>query len=258
MRGDARPFALVGDWAGGGAIVGSEPLRVVGARDDPFDAARRAAESRRATARASAAAGSATSATGSARRVERLPPPPPRPVPLPDVAPRLLRPRAAPGRRRALVVRGARTTARDCRALERLRARLAARAASRARAALGRVRARAPGAAPATWPRVADCVERIAAGELFQANLCLRLEARVRRATPLDLFAAAAAALEPRHARASSTGRGAASRSLSPELFLRRRGRDGASRAPIKGTAPRDGRAPRRCAALARRTAPRT
>jgi para-aminobenzoate synthetase / 4-amino-4-deoxychorismate lyase len=37
VRGDERPFALAGDWAGGGALVGSEPLVVAGAHEDPFE-----------------------------------------------------------------------------------------------------------------------------------------------------------------------------------------------------------------------------
>jgi len=36
VRGDVRPFALVGDWAGGGALVGSAPVRVARADEDPF------------------------------------------------------------------------------------------------------------------------------------------------------------------------------------------------------------------------------
>jgi para-aminobenzoate synthetase/4-amino-4-deoxychorismate lyase len=30
------PFALTGDWAGGGAVVGSAPLKVANAKADPF------------------------------------------------------------------------------------------------------------------------------------------------------------------------------------------------------------------------------
>ncbi|MGZ4295073.1 MAG: hypothetical protein ACXVRM_12600, partial [Solirubrobacteraceae bacterium] len=30
------PFALTGRWAGGGAIVGSDPLRVAAGTEDPF------------------------------------------------------------------------------------------------------------------------------------------------------------------------------------------------------------------------------
>src|SRR3954470_3019573 len=29
LRGDDRPFALIGAWAGGGAVLGSEPVRLV-------------------------------------------------------------------------------------------------------------------------------------------------------------------------------------------------------------------------------------
>jgi para-aminobenzoate synthetase/4-amino-4-deoxychorismate lyase len=30
LRGDERPFALIGAWAGGGALLGSQPVRVSG------------------------------------------------------------------------------------------------------------------------------------------------------------------------------------------------------------------------------------
>src|SRR5438309_8462903 len=36
VRDDAHPFALIGDWAGGGALIGSEPVRIAAAGDDPF------------------------------------------------------------------------------------------------------------------------------------------------------------------------------------------------------------------------------
>ena len=36
VRGDAHPFTLAGDWAGGATLVGSEPLVVAGPEDDPF------------------------------------------------------------------------------------------------------------------------------------------------------------------------------------------------------------------------------
>ena len=81
-----------------------------------------------------------------------------------------------------------------------------------------------------------ECRERIAAGEIFQANLCLRLEAEWR-GDPLDLFARTAGTLEPRHAGFVAGPWGAVC-SLSPELFLRRRGREVVTE-PIKGTAPR-------------------
>ena len=37
LREDRAPFALVGAWAGGGAVLGSEPVRVAGAGEDPFE-----------------------------------------------------------------------------------------------------------------------------------------------------------------------------------------------------------------------------
>jgi hypothetical protein len=36
VRDDEHPFALAGNWAGGGALVGSEPLVVASEEDDPF------------------------------------------------------------------------------------------------------------------------------------------------------------------------------------------------------------------------------
>ena len=36
VRDDERPFALVGRWAGGGALIGSEPVRTAAPEEDPF------------------------------------------------------------------------------------------------------------------------------------------------------------------------------------------------------------------------------
>ncbi|MEA2311274.1 MAG: para-aminobenzoate synthetase / 4-amino-4-deoxychorismate lyase, partial [Solirubrobacteraceae bacterium] len=38
LRGEERPFALLGAWGGGGAILGSRPVRVAAAGEDPFAA----------------------------------------------------------------------------------------------------------------------------------------------------------------------------------------------------------------------------
>jgi para-aminobenzoate synthetase/4-amino-4-deoxychorismate lyase len=92
---------------------------------------------------------------------------------------------------------------------------------------------RAPGAAGHTWA-VRECVERIAAGEIFQANLCLRLEA-AWDGDVAQLYARAAAALQPAYGACFVTPWGGIA-SLSPELFLRRRGREVVT-GPIKGTA---------------------
>jgi para-aminobenzoate synthetase / 4-amino-4-deoxychorismate lyase len=80
-------------------------------------------------------------------------------------------------------------------------------------------------------------VRRIAEGELFQANLCLRLEGRFE-GDPLDAFADASAELRPAMGAFLGLDDGAALLSFSPELFLRREGRTAWS-SPIKGTAPR-------------------
>ena len=80
---------------------------------------------------------------------------------------------------------------------------------------------------------VAACRERIAAGDLYQANLSLRLRAGLQ-GEPADLFTAAAATLQPDRA-AFLAGDWGAVASLSPELFLERHG-DRVHTAPIKGT----------------------
>ena len=95
---------------------------------------------------------------------------------------------------------------------------------------------RAPGAAGHV-AAVAECVERIAAGEILQANLCLRLDATYA-GDVAELYAHAAPQLQPAYGACFMTPWGGVA-SLSPELFLRRRGRT-VTTGPIKGTAPSD------------------
>jgi para-aminobenzoate synthetase / 4-amino-4-deoxychorismate lyase len=80
-------------------------------------------------------------------------------------------------------------------------------------------------------------VDYIRAGDVFQANICLRLEADFE-GDPLDAFCAAATRLDPPYAAFLRLSAGSAVASLSPELFLRRDGRTVSSR-PIKGTSAR-------------------
>ena len=87
---------------------------------------------------------------------------------------------------------------------------------------------------------VHSCVEAIAAGELFQANICTRITASFD-GHPAGLFAAGVDTLRPMRA-AYLAGDWGAVVSLSPELFLSRRGRRVRS-SPIKGTMPRRGAA---------------
>jgi len=230
VRGDPRPFALVGDWAGSSAIVGASPRRVVeGAA--VLDVL---AETGGGDDGAVGGGWFGFLGYGLGAAIERLPPPPPRPVPLPL---------ASLGFYDHVLRRDTEGTwwfeALDDAALPRLdelRARLQAPSAARSFALDGLDPA--PGALDRHVAAVADCVERIAAGELFQANLTLRLEGRLR-GSAADAFLAGAAALEPRLGAFVDLGGGRALLSFSPELFLRRTGEEVVT-SPIKGTAPRE------------------
>ncbi|GAA0512731.1 aminodeoxychorismate synthase component I [Saccharopolyspora subtropica] len=85
---------------------------------------------------------------------------------------------------------------------------------------------------------VRSCVEEIAAGEIFQANICTRFAVPFR-GDPLELFAVGSERFRPARA-AYVAGAWGAVASLSPERFLSRRGRVVQS-SPIKGTLPRRG-----------------
>ena len=101
---------------------------------------------------------------------------------------------------------------------------------------------------------VRETVSYIRRGDIFQANICLRLDAGFR-GDPLDAFCHAVTRLDPPYAAFLRTPDGAVA-SLSPELFLRRSGTDVWSR-PIKGTRARPAgeQAARRQRAALRRSA---
>src|SRR5215471_8864501 len=80
---------------------------------------------------------------------------------------------------------------------------------------------------------VGRAVDYIWRGDIFQANICLRLEASFD-GDPLDAFCQAVGVLQPPYAAFIRMPGGAVA-SLSPELFLRRTGRTVVTR-PIKGT----------------------
>ena len=84
---------------------------------------------------------------------------------------------------------------------------------------------------------VLACLEAIRAGEIYQACVCTQFTGTVTGA-PLDFFIAGVARTSPARA-AYVAGRWGAVASLSPELFLRRRGNVVTS-SPIKGTLPLD------------------
>jgi para-aminobenzoate synthetase / 4-amino-4-deoxychorismate lyase len=239
VRDDDHAFAFAGVWAGGGALVGSEPLLVAPPDADPFALLDMQPHVHVEESPEGVVGGGWFGFLGYAlgATLESVPPSPPRPAPLPRFAlafyDHLLRLDAS-GR---WWFEALWSDERDAVLRERLQvlsARLGAGARERP-VRVGPFGLAAPGAAGHV-AAVAACRERIAAGEIFQANLCLRLEGRWS-GEPVDLFARAARILEPRHGALVSGPWGAVC-SLSPELFLRRRGR-GVITEPIKGTAPR-------------------
>lgn len=84
---------------------------------------------------------------------------------------------------------------------------------------------------------VLACLEAIAAGEVYQACVCTRFTGAVSGSS-LDFFIDGVARTSPARA-AYVAGPWGAVASLSPELFLRRRG-DTVTSSPIKGTLPLD------------------
>jgi len=84
---------------------------------------------------------------------------------------------------------------------------------------------------------VRRAIDAIRQGDIFQANICLRLEGGFD-GDPLDAFCAAVTDLDPPYAAFLRPSARSAVASLSPELFLRRDGSTVWSR-PIKGTKAR-------------------
>ncbi len=89
---------------------------------------------------------------------------------------------------------------------------------------------------PAHLGAVERAVDLIRAGEIYQVNVCTRLSASFD-GSPAGLFAEATSALQPVFG-AYVQGADRTLAALSPELFLRRRGRE-VTTSPIKGTWPR-------------------
>ncbi len=241
LAGEPWPFALTGDWASGGAVVGSSPLVVAEPDADPFALLDALPVVREQLHRGPAVGGGWFGWLGYrlGRRIEDLPEGPPRPVPIPDfhlayydhvlhldpsgqwwfetlldpgaegrIARRLndLRARLASPRR----------SSPDCDAPERFHLSHTDKSTHMA--------------------AVNECRERIAAGEIYQANICLRLETGWAGSIT-DLYARALDHIWPTHGGAFQTPWGGVA-SLSPELFLRRAG-DAVVTAPIKGTIKR-------------------
>jgi para-aminobenzoate synthetase/4-amino-4-deoxychorismate lyase len=247
LRDDDHPFALIGDWAGGGAILGSEPVEIAAPDADPFATLDRQPPVGDVTAGAVGGGWFGYLGYGLGGRVERLPPSPPRPVPLPPFwlafYDHVLRLDSGGRWWFEALGHGTRIDER----LELLRERLAA-APPEPRPFRSAPFVPRPGRAGHSQA-VSWCKRYIAAGDIYQANICLRAESRLTGAG-IDLFATAAGRLRPAYAAYLRTPAGEIA-SLSPELFLQRRGREVVTR-PIKGTIRRDpGAADRQRATLA-------
>jgi para-aminobenzoate synthetase/4-amino-4-deoxychorismate lyase len=232
LRGEPGLVALTGAWCGSRALLGWRPAEVLPADADPFDLP-------------AMPVGSGTAVVGGgwvalwgfplSRRLERLPEQPPRPHPQTGHwAARydwFLRYDAGRWWFESLL------------------------AADAAAGVLDGVRRRLAEGDPAPRPHtftpfamspgpdhyrdaVAATVEHIRAGDVFQVNVCTRFDALLD-GDPVDVFCAGVDALSPDRAAYVDTGARQVV-SLSPEVFLRRVGREVESR-PIKGTAPSGG-----------------
>ena len=250
LAGQDRPFALIGAWAGGGAVLGCAPVAVAGSDEDPFalldagdDLVGGAPAPHEVVGGAPAprdfVGGGWIGALGYELR-QRVEPGHPSPFDAAPPPPFVLARydhvlRLGPDGRWWFEALDA------CADPDGRRAALSALLAApdpglHARTDGWRLIPRPDGHAAL----VAACRERIHAGDLFQANLCARLDGRLD-GSALELFARGVEALAPDRA-AYLEGPWGAIASLSPELFLERRGRH-VRTAPIKGTRPATGRA---------------
>ncbi len=249
LQDGTRPFVLSGRWglpedAPLGArvvIAGCNPSHVLTDDDDPFDAIERVAPITGGPAGAVGGGYVGWFGYDLSRSVERtLGAQPHRPTPLPaanlawydDVL------RQDPDGTwwvEALCPAGAGEAAIHA-ALDRWRARLDAAPQHPRPGALGPMRP-AGGGGAAHRAAVAEAIERIYAGELFQANVCLRLEGELRGSVG-GLVAPVLERTDPWYGAWIDAGAARAILSASPELFLRRRGRE-VTTGPIKGTLPR-------------------
>jgi len=234
FRDDQRPFALIGNW-GGGAIIGSAPLRVAGADDDPFSIVTELPVAKDGIHGAIGGGWFGYFGYKLGGRIEDLPRVPHRPIPLPEFSlayyDHLLHYdknhqvwcfEALWTPQRATVLRSR---------LELFRDRLAESAERQRDYRIG-------GFAPPDGKAdhqagVRRVIEHIFEGDVFQVNLCMRLEASFS-GDPLDVFCAGVQRLKPPYA-AFIGDPSSAIASFSPELFLRRVGRQ-VFTSPIKGT----------------------
>ncbi|WP_269304283.1 aminodeoxychorismate synthase component I [Aeromicrobium sp. HA] len=221
LRGRDRLVALVGAWHQGEALIACEPVRLLEAWDD-VDLPRQDDDG---------FGGGWIGAWGYrlGRHVEQLPDGPSRPIPQPDHRVGLY----------DLVLRRVRGTwwleslgEPDPARVDSLLEAVAMPAPAQPFTAGTFELTPGPDVHRAAVRRALDHIE---AGDIFQVNLCARLEAAFE-GDPLDAFCRGVESLRPAYAAYVSSPEGALA-SLSPELFLRRTG-DEVLTSPIKGTAP--------------------
>jgi len=220
LHDEAWAVALIGDWAGGGAVLADRPAEVADPDDDPF-----AVLDRTATGTWAGWLGYRLG-----QRLERLPADAERPVPRPAaMLARFESVCRCDGDGRWWVES---VGLPDPVTVGRWQARLD-RPGTAPPWSAGPLTAR-PGRSGHIGS-VEEAVLRIAAGQLYQANVCLRLEADFT-GSALGLWCQAGARLRPARAAFVGTSEGAVA-SLSPEVFLLRHGQRVRSE-PIKGTRP--------------------
>jgi para-aminobenzoate synthetase / 4-amino-4-deoxychorismate lyase len=237
LRADSHPAALLGAWAGGSDIITADPVRVCEELDatDQDDLTERAGEA------CFGGGWIGYLGFGAAGGMLPVPPEPGEPRRLPTCwfgyYDHVLRRDRATGRWtfEALVTSG-REDALERRLEELSRRAHAARDTQVRRYSCATFRLTPPPEEHTSAVR--QTVGYIRRGDLFQANICLRLEADFD-GDPLDAFCALATRLDPPYAAFLRLPEGAVA-SMSPELFLRRTGTSVLSQ-PIKGTAHRPG-----------------
>ena len=236
-RDEVGLVALMGDWSVGAALIGFDPVETLAPDGDPFEAInqRRIHRSGDDPCFAGGWIGAWGYQLGS--RIESLPPAPDRPLPMADFHLSfydwVVLLRDGSWWFEALVT-AERTAAIEA-AYERVAGRMDAAESLPRVCAIDMFEMRPT--AERHKDALATTLGHIAAGDIFQANICVRLEASYV-GDPLDAFCQGLERLHPAYAAFLRTDNGAIA-SMSPELFLRRDG-DALLTSPIKGTAPLD------------------
>ena len=251
LQDSERPFALVGEWASGGAVLGCDPIRVAVGDQDPFELLAGAEPAAAASGPGVSVGGGWVGYIGYPSRVavHRGHPSPPRTQPLPSASLAYYDNVVRLDNEGHWWFEALPSPARAAELEQRLswwRERLANAPSERPASTSGW---QLKPSAGAHAELVSACRERIHAGDLFQANVCAQLVGQLE-GDPLELFIRGVEALQPDWAAYLQAPWGTVV-SLSPELFLQRRGREVRS-APIKGTRPRPAD---RAAAAAQRAA---